>query len=128
MPDDRVTEWTLGLVRNDARAFERARERYLRRPTGKRLHELRTAARRLRSLHDDLRESFPGFHIVHLRSLVALTGEARDAQVQSETLRAALDPRERSAARVLLRELREREREAKKHIAGVLERVRIAVP
>jgi CHAD domain-containing protein len=126
--DARVAEWTLGLVRNDARAFERARERYLRRATGKRLHELRTAARRLRSLHDDLRESFPTFAIVHLRQLIALTGEARDAQVQCKALRDALDPRERRAARAMLRDLQTRERAATKHIQSALERVRITVP
>ena len=109
-PDDRIAEWALGLVKADVHAFKRARARFLRQPSAKRLHELRTTARRLRCIHEDLREAVPPFSLKRLRRLIDLTGEARDAAVMREALRDALDVRERRAARSLLRALRRRER------------------
>ena len=128
MPDDRITEWALGLVKADVHAFKRARARFLRQPSAKRLHELRTSARRLRSLHEDVHEAIPPFLLKRLRVLIDLTGEARDAAVMREALRDALDVRERRAARGLLRALRQRERVALKRIAGTLEHVRLSHP
>ncbi len=128
MPDDRIAEWALGLVKADVRAFKRARTRFLRQPSAKRLHDLRTSARRLRSLHEDLREAIPPFSLKRLRQLIDLTGEARDAAVMREALRDAIDVRERHAARGLLRTLRRRERIALKRIARTLEHVRLSSP
>ena len=128
MPDERIAEWALGLVKADVHAFKRARARFLRQPSAKRLHELRTTARRLRCIHEDLREAIPPFSLKHLRRLIDLTGEARDAAVMREALREALDVRERRAARKLLRMLRRRELLALKHIARALEHVRPQQP
>jgi CHAD domain-containing protein len=128
MADDRIAEWALGLVKADVQAFKRARARFLRQPSANRLHELRTSARRLRSLHEDLHEAIPPFSLKRLRALIDLTGEARDAAVMREALRDALDVRERHAARGLLRALRRRERVALKRIAGTLEHVRLSQP
>jgi len=128
MPDDRIAEWALGLVKADVHAFKRARTRFLRQPSAKRLHDLRTSARRLRALHDDLREAIPPFSLKRLRQLIDLTGEARDAAVMREALRDAIDVRERHAARGLLRTLRRRERIALKRIARTLEHVRLSPP
>jgi len=128
MPDDRITEWTLGLVKHDVRAFERARTRFLRQPSVERLHDLRTSARRLRCLQDDVHDAVPAFAVKRLRRLVELTGEARDAEVQRQALRDALDVREHRAARGILRALRTRERATLKRIARALARVRIVAP
>jgi len=128
MPDDRIAEWALGLVKADVHAFKRARARFLRQPGAKRLHDLRTSARRLRSLHEDLREAIPPFSLKGLHRLIDLTGEARDAAVMREALRDALDVRERHAARGLLRTLRRRERIALKRIARTLKHVRLSQP
>jgi CHAD domain-containing protein len=128
MPDDRIAEWALGLVKADVHAFKRARASFLRQPSANRLHELRTSARRLRSLHEDLREAIPPFSLKRLRRLIDLTGEARDAAVMREALRDALDVRERHVARGLLRTLRRRERIALKRIARTLEHVRLSQP
>jgi CHAD domain-containing protein len=128
MPDERIAEWTLGLVKHDVRAFEQARNRYVQRPTIKRLHALRVSARRLHCLHEDLHDAAPSFTIKGLRRVIELTGQARDAEVQRAALRAALDVRERRAARDLLRALRDRESAALKRIATALDRVRIDAP
>jgi len=128
MPDDRIAEWALGLIKADVHAFKRARARFLRQPGTKRLHDLRTSARRLRSLHEDLREAIPPFSLKRLRRLIDLTGEARDASVMREALRDALDVRERRAARGLLRTLRQRERITLKRIARALKHVRLSQP
>jgi len=124
MPDDRIVEWACGLVKHDVHTFERARKRFLRQPSAKRLHDLRTSARRLRSLHEDLHEAIPSFSIKRLRHVIDLTGEARDAEVLREALRDALDVRERRAARGMLRVLRRRERVALRLIVRALKHMR----
>jgi CHAD domain-containing protein len=124
MPDDRIAEWALGLVKHDVRAFKRARARFLRQPSAKRLHDLRTTARRLRCIHEDLEGALAPFSLGRLRHVIELTGDARDAAVLRETLRDALDVRERRGARYLLRVLRRRERTALKRIAVALEGLR----
>ncbi len=128
MPDDRIAEWAQGLAKHDVRAFRRARRRFLRQPSIKRLHDLRTSARRLRSFYEDLHEAIPSFASKRLHRLIALTGEARDAEVQRAMLRGALDTRERRAARELLRALRQRERTALKRIFRMVKRVRFSTP
>lgn len=127
-PDERIAEWTLGLVKHDARAFEQACARFLQRPTTKRLHALRISARRLRCLYEDMHDAVPPFAIKGLRQLIELTGEARDAEVQRAALRDALDMRERRAARELLQALRKRNEAALKRVTAALERVRIVIP
>lgn len=128
MPDDdRIREWAMGLLDGDMRAFERARARFLRRPTAERLHDVRVSARRLRSLCEDLQEALPSVRKGRLHRVIGMTAEARDAAVLRETLRNALDDRERLAARPLLRQLRERERTMLKRIARALKRVKLRV-
>lgn len=121
MSDERIAEWALVLVKHDVRAFKRARARFLRQPSAKRLHDLRTTARRLRCIHEDLEGAIPPFSLKRLRRVIELTGDARDAAVLRETLRDALDVRERRGARHVLRALRRRERIALKCIAVALE-------
>jgi CHAD domain-containing protein len=110
----------------ETRAFMQARRRFLKRPSAKHLRELRDAARRLRSLLADFRDLFPRRKRRALRRLIALTGEARDAAALRKTLRDAFDPRERPAARVLLRELRAQEKQSFRRVRGALVRLRYA--
>ncbi len=124
MPEERIAEWAQGLVKHDVRAFKRARARFLRQPSAKRLHEVRITARRLRCIHEDMEGAVPPFSLKRLRRVIELTGDARDAAVLRETLRSALDARERRDARRLLRVLRRRERVALKRIAHALEGLR----
>jgi CHAD domain-containing protein len=126
--DERIRDWALGLLSHDVRAFRRARARFLRRASADRLHDLRVSARRLRSLCEDLAGALPRVHGKRLHRLIALTGDARDAAVLRETLRVSLDPQERTAARALLRSLRERERTMLKRIARLLRRVKVRLP
>jgi CHAD domain-containing protein len=92
------------------------------------LHDLRTTARRLRCVHEDLDGAVPPFSLKALRHVIDLTGDARDAAVLRETLRDALDVRERRAARHLLRALRRRERTALQRIAVALKGLRSPRP
>ena len=125
MADERIREWACGLLTTDLRAFRRARARFLRRPTAERLHEVRVSARRLRSLCEDLREALPPLHDKRLHRLITMTGDARDAAVLRETLRASLEERERTQARPLLRALRKRERTTLKRICRALKHLKL---
>ena len=125
MPDERIREWAGGLLDADVRSFERARTRFLRRPTADRLHDVRVSARRLRSLCEDLHEALPAVRTKRLHRLIEMTGDARDAAVLRETLRNALDARERKTARPLLRSLRKRERLMLARIARALKQTKL---
>jgi CHAD domain-containing protein len=123
MADDRIREWASGLLDGDVRAFERARARFLRRPSADRLHDVRVSARRLRSLCEDFQEALPPVRPKRLHRIIEMTGDARDAAVLREALRTALDARERKAARPLLRSLRKRERTMLARISRALKRI-----
>jgi len=110
MADDRVIDWAKTLGEAEIRAFMKARRRFLKRPSAKHLHDVRTAARRLRSLFKDFRDVLRPRRSKRLRRLIEVTSEARDAAVLRKTLRTALDTRERRVARATLSELRARER------------------
>jgi CHAD domain-containing protein len=125
--DERIREWAQSLLDGDVRAFERARSRFIRRPTADRLHDVRVSARRLRSLCEDLREALPSVHTKRLHRVIDMTGDARDAAVLRETLRQALESHERKAARTLLRSLRKRERTILKRLARALKRTKLRI-
>jgi CHAD domain-containing protein len=127
MQDERIKEWARGLLDGDVRAFERARVRFIRRPTADRLHDVRVSARRLRSLCEDLQEALPRVRTKRLRRVIDMTADARDAAVLRDTLRHALAPLERKAARTLLRSLRKRERTILKRIARALKRTKLRI-
>ena len=90
MGDERIKEWAQGMLEGDVRAFERARTRFIRRPTAERLHDVRVSARRLRSLCEDLREALPRLRVKRLARVIDMSGDARDAAVLREALRKAL--------------------------------------
>lgn len=122
--DDRITVWARALAASEVRAFMRARRRFLKRPSGTCLHAVRIAARRLRSLLDDFADAVPNRRHKRLRALIDLTGVARDARVLRQTLRDALDAREREGGCEMLRFLRQRERHAIKRVRHALWRVK----
>ena len=115
------------MLHGDVRAFERARTRFMRRPTADRLHDVRVSARRLRSLCEDLREALPPVRLKRLTRVIDMTGDARDAAVLREALREALDQRDRKAASPLLRSLRKRECMMLKRIARALRRTKLRI-
>jgi CHAD domain-containing protein len=121
--DDRICDWASTLVRADVRAFRRARKRFLSKPSKKRLHEVRTAARRLRSVCEDVRDVVHFRHYKQLKRLIALMGEARDATVLRKTFCAALDARERQAAEPFLNDLRSREHKGYARVERELQRI-----
>jgi ribosomal protein S21 len=49
-------KWLKGTVEKERRALEAARRRFVSKPTEKRLHSVRTAGRRFRSLLEDVAE------------------------------------------------------------------------
>lgn len=120
MADDRVIEWAKTLGAAETRAFMEARRRFLKRPSTKRLHDVRTAARRLRSLFEDFRNVLDARRQGRLHRLIVVAGEARDAAVLRKTLRGALEPRERRDGRAMLRELRARERACFSRVRRIL--------
>jgi CHAD domain-containing protein len=101
-----------------------ARRRFLRSASTKRLHDLRKAARRLSSSFEDFRDVVPVQKRKRLKSLIDLTGCARDAAVLRERLEAALDPLERTVAKPMIRELRARERDYCKQTRDAVKDVR----
>lgn len=122
--DDRITAWARALAASEMRAFMRARRRFLKRPSGTRLHDVRVAARRLRSLLDDFADAVPTRRHKRLHALIDLTGVARDARVLRQTLRDALDEREREDGCEIVHFLRQRERHAMKRVRHALRRVK----
>jgi hypothetical protein len=128
MADDRIREWAYALEKAERTAFAKARRRFLRRPSPKRLHVLRTAARRLNSLYEDLRDVLACKRRRRLRRLIALTGAARDAIVMRELIRASVDIREAIAAQRVDRALQRRERSGLKRVFAALLQIRIEAP
>ncbi len=124
MADDRVMAWVKSLGSAEVRAFMVARRRFLKRPSAKHLHDLRMAARRLRSFFEDFRDVVPARRGKRLRRLIAVTGEARDAAVLRKTLRSALERRERHDGRPILRNLRARERACFTRVRRLLVKLR----
>jgi CHAD domain-containing protein len=125
MADDRIREWAQSLEAADVAMFVRARARFLNRPNTKRLHALRTSARRLRSLYDDLRDVLKCPYRKRLNKLIALTGEARDAAVLRRLLTTALEARDTAQMRPLLRTLRQHENAGRKRVFRQLLRLRL---
>ncbi len=128
MADDRIREWAFALEKTELAAFGRARRRFLRRPSPKRLHALRAASRKLRSLYDDLRDVLHCKQRRRLHRLIALTGEPRDAGVLRKLLVDTVDPREAAAARILARTLRKRERSGLERVCDALLRFHAESP
>ncbi|MFY9708683.1 MAG: CHAD domain-containing protein, partial [Candidatus Cybelea sp.] len=94
-------------------ALERARRRFIRTPTEKRLHDVRTAGRRFRSLLEDVADLVPARKLLgRVKRAAAATDAARDASIALRLLDAAVDEGERQNASWLFAQLRQREAEA----------------
>ena len=124
MADDRIIEWASLLVQAEIRDYMEARRRFMRNASAKRLHDLRKTARRLSCSLEDFRGVVPTRKHSRLKSLIDLTGYARDAAVLRERLKAALDPHESRVAKPMLKDLRARERDYLKRTREALKDVR----
>ena len=110
MSDERVRAWALTLAQREDAVFAAARENFCAKPSSEGLHQMRTSARRLRSLYDDVGSLLPEIRRGRLKRLIKRSGDARDAAVLLTVLEGALDETERPLAASLLDDLRKRER------------------
>ncbi len=119
--------WILAKVRDERRALERARRRFVRRPSDEFLHDVRTTGRRLRSLLEDVRDLVARPRLLRrVKRAAEITDAARDAAVLLALLEATVDDAERVAARPLLDELARRQAGATKTARRRLRRMRFA--
>lgn len=114
-------KWLKTTIRREQRALERARRRFVRKPTEKRLHDVRTSGRRFRSLLEDVAALAPHRSLLRrVKRAAAATDAARDATIIRTLLERSVDVAEGESARELLDELRRREelatREARKRL------------
>ena len=117
-------KWLKQAIRNEQRAMERARGRFIRKPTEKRLHEVRTTGRRFRSLLEDVADLTPVPRLLRrVKRAADATDAARDAAIILRLLKCSVDPAEGEIARSLLDQLRVREelalRVARRRLRGV---------
>jgi CHAD domain-containing protein len=118
-------DWILDTVAGECAALDRARRRFVREPTAEGLHHVRTGARRLRSLLEDVAALHRQTRLLRrVKRTAGATDAARDGAVQRELLERLLDDGEREAAEPLMDILRERERRATKAACRKLRRVR----
>lgn len=127
MTDPSVRAWAHELLAQDLKVFSEARKRFLRRPTGKRLHAVRTAARRMRSTFEDLSSVVNVVDLTDLRRTIHASGDARDASVLAGITCAELDDDERTFARAFLNDLRKHERTCTKKTRRRLKHVHVEV-
>jgi hypothetical protein len=118
-------KWLEKTVACERRALERARRRFVFKPNEKRLHAVRTAGRRFRSLLEDVATLT---HSERLRRRVkraaAATDAARDATIIRRLLESSVDPAEVDIARPLLEQLRRQESLATRGARSKLRRMR----
>jgi hypothetical protein len=119
--------WLVKTIRRERGALERARRRFVRKPTEKRLHDVRTAGRRFRSLLEDVAELAPREALLRrVKRAAAATDAARDAGIVRRLLERSVDPVELTVARDLLDELLQREKAATRLARRRLARMRFA--
>jgi CHAD domain-containing protein len=118
-------KWLAKRVRQERRALERARRRFVRRPSDERLHDVRTTGRRFRSLLEDISDCMPRAKLLdRVKRAAAATDAARDATVIAQLLESRVDPGERAVALALAQELHDRERCALQQARNALRRMR----
>jgi hypothetical protein len=122
-----AVKWLAKTIRSERRALERARCRFIRKPSEKNLHDVRTTGRRFRSLLEDVSELAA---LERLRRRVkraaAATDAARDATIILRLLENSVDAGEAEIARPLLERLREQERLATQQARKELQRMHFA--
>lgn len=119
--------WLAKTIRNEARALERARFRFVNQPTEERLHRVRTTGRRLRSLLEDVADLAPHRRLLkRVKRAAETTDAARDATIVLRLLECSVAPAERDLAAPLLERLREAERSATRAARRRLRRTEFA--
>ncbi|HEV3195023.1 MAG TPA: CHAD domain-containing protein [Candidatus Cybelea sp.] len=103
-------KWLAKTIRNERRALERARRRFVEKPSERRLHDVRTTGRRFRSLLEDVADLIPAPQLLRrVKRAAATTDAARDATVIRQLLERSTDAAEAATARPVLDELRHQE-------------------
>jgi hypothetical protein len=120
-------KWLDKTIRRERLALERARRRFVSKPNDKRLHEVRTAGRRFRSLLEDV-ETITRLERLRrqVKRAAAATDAARDATIILCLLVTSADPSEAELAKPLAEHLRERQRSATLRARTELRRMRFA--
>lgn len=104
-------KWLEKTIRQERRALERARRRFVVEPSEKHLHEVRTNGRRFRSLLEDVADLDPHPQLLRrVKSAAAATDAARDATIIRQLLESSTDAGELDVARPLVDQLLEHER------------------
>ena len=108
-----MMKWLRKQMKMERRTLERARRRFLRKPSQERLHHVRTSSRRLRSLLEDTSELAAARSLVRaVKRTAKSTDAARDAAVIRALLERTVGPDEVHHAQSLLADLRLQERHA----------------
>jgi hypothetical protein len=122
-----AVKWLAKTIRSERRALERARCRFIRKPSEKNLHDVRTTGRRFRSLLEDVSELAA---LERLRRRVkraaAATDAARDATIIVRLLESSIDTSEAAIGQPLLGRLREQEQRATRQARKELRRMHFA--
>jgi hypothetical protein len=105
-----IVKWLAKTILNERRALERARRRFVEKPSEKRLHDVRTTGRRLRSLLEDVADLAPSPLLLRrVKRAAATTDAARDATIIRCLLERSTEAAETEIAHPLLEELRHQE-------------------
>jgi CHAD domain-containing protein len=120
-------KWLKKAVASERRALERARRRFISKPTDERLHDVRTTGRRFRSLLEDGAQLAPAAKLLRrVKRAAATTDAARDATIILQLLESTVDSGERHIAQPLFDELRARANDATGLARKRLRRARFA--
>jgi len=120
-------KWLSKTISGERRALERARRRFVEKPTEERLHDVRTAGRRFRSLLEDVASLEPAEQLLRRVKRAAIaTDAARDASILRRLLESSVDSVETEIASPLLRELLKREKLATRRASQKLRQMRFA--
>jgi CHAD domain-containing protein len=97
----------------ELRALERARRRFVEKPTDERLHAVRTTGRRFRSLLEDVECVAPARKLLkRVKRAAEITDAARNASVVLALLERSIETAERPAALELFASLEKRQDDA----------------
>ena len=118
-------KWLEKTIACERRALERARKRFVTKPSEKRLHDVRTKGRRFRSLLEDVAGIAKSERLRRrVKRAAAATDAARDATIILRLLETSVDAAEAELAKPLLERLREQEQLATREASSALRRMR----